>query len=404
MSTTDEFENVYPDEGSTSINDPQGNVIIHNDPTASNPFGGAIADFILFGITNGAFQYGPSQGVNTSIGSNNPMPYWTGPWVVSGNSIDVQWVSDSASPSGYNLRFTMNVGAAGDAAYMEQIVPIGGSRWQWTGDYLRTAVKGVSGSFSGVGHLTLSLQYLDATLAPTGSVYSSNTNTLGSNLVNPVLLTSTTTPPANAHYAQIRIGVNRNSLATTNVLVMDFTDVRLDRAVAAVLLGDIGVQHKAPAAIQWDTTHLTFSDDTGSVMFDITKTLGINAYQTLNALAGLSLGGALISNVINPTVSGSQNDWSPTGLSTCSGVVMSLSGAYTITGFDATGFVDGQTFFLQVYGTSDLTLSHNSSSSSSGNRFTLPGGASYTVSNRGGVWILYYSAVNAVAPWHILDN
>lgn len=91
-------------------------------------FGGPTADFILYGVVNGAFAQGPPDPTGNIEPVNNPLPYWYGPVQVSGGAITCQWVVDASSPSGQNLRFTINAGAAADEAYFEQIVSVGGTR------------------------------------------------------------------------------------------------------------------------------------------------------------------------------------------------------------------------------------------------------------------------------------
>src|SRR3990167_6865191 len=128
------------------------------------------------GVLNGSFPLGPGLGLSTSIGSNNTMPYWSGLHVVSGNAITATWERDS-SGSDYNLRFTMAAGAAGDEAYVEQIVRIPHSKAYTTVPsalfYGPTALIGTAGS---------ALAYVTAQFLQSDGV--TTTGTVGTNTIS----------------------------------------------------------------------------------------------------------------------------------------------------------------------------------------------------------------------------
>ena len=74
--------------------------------------------------------------------------------------------------------------------------------------------------------------------------------------------------------------------------------------------------------------------------------------------------------IITPTaLSGSTNDWSPTGLSGANTIRASASAAYNLTGL--TGGTDGRIIILKNVGSYTITLVNESASSSAANRFTL---------------------------------
>jgi hypothetical protein len=119
----------------------------------------------------------------------------------------------------------------------------------------------------------------------------------------------------------------------------------------------------------------------------------------------LTVGKAVIeSGIITDTIAADKNNYSPTGLATCATLVTTVTGATrTVTGFDATGFVDGQEFTIINDNTNQLTFAHSSASSSSGNRIGCPGAASKTISTNGSATFSYQSANFPVAPFRMIS-
>jgi len=123
--------------------------------------------------------------------------------------------------------------------------------------------------------------------------------------------------------------------------------------------------------------------------------------------ASLNVSGKTIqSGIIVPALSGNVNDWAPAGLATATIVTVDLSSASrTVTGISATGLTEGQVFLICPYGGgagTSLTLSNNSTSSLSGNRFTNPGAADVVVRNGGGVRVVYLPTKSAAAPFTVI--
>src|SRR3990170_5985475 len=84
-----------------------------------------MADFVLYGVYNGAFEASPPLGVGTNlVAVTNELFGWGAVVQGSGNAITGQQVADPDSPSGYNLRLNIAPGAAGDYAYVEQVVHV----------------------------------------------------------------------------------------------------------------------------------------------------------------------------------------------------------------------------------------------------------------------------------------
>jgi hypothetical protein len=110
------------------------------------------------------------------------------------------------------------------------------------------------------------------------------------------------------------------------------------------------------------------------------------------------------SNIITDTIAADKNNYSPGSLSTCATLITTVTGATrTITGFDATGFVDGQEFTIINDNTNQLTFAHASASSSSGNRIGCPGAVSKTISTNGSATFVYQSANFAAAPFRMIS-
>ena len=108
-------------------------------------FGGPTADFILYGVVNGAFAQGPAHPEDIHRPAEQPDALLGRAVPVSGGAIQVSWVTDASSPSGHNLRFTLNPGAAGDKAYVETVVPVAGTRSQSQAERWRIKTMAKSG-------------------------------------------------------------------------------------------------------------------------------------------------------------------------------------------------------------------------------------------------------------------
>lgn len=93
------------------------------------------------------------------------------------------------------------------------------------------------------------------------------------------------------------------------------------------------------------------------------------------------------SGVIRPTVSSSQNNWSPTGLSTASTIIVLAVSTPDITGL--AGGAAGRVIRLLngASGTTSLTLKTDSASSTAANQFSI--GADLTLTAQSGVYLVY---------------
>lgn len=225
--------------------------VLPEEPTANqqgvDPPGplSANTDLMNFGVFNGNFRLGPPKpadnlDVASSTASSNFMPGWR--FVQSSNSnITASQVRNTGSPSGSNLRFTFAAGAAGDEAYVEQIVDIGGSRQRWVADTLRfVVIAGASntGTFTAEmrsQYLTTNGNIIDMPAEQTVSLAPA-AGTLDSTFDYPE---GADTVPGNARFLRLRLVARRGGAANGATGTLDFTDVRRDRASAFVRLPDI---------------------------------------------------------------------------------------------------------------------------------------------------------------------
>ena len=200
---------------------------------------------------------------------------------------------------------------------------------------------------------------------------------------NPVRAQSSTTPAA--------VGTAAVGTGTTDARA-DHVHATGAGTPSTQAFGDAAAVGSGPAAAMTDHKH------------------AMPANPTTGAIAPTKItdsGALVLSGIIFPTISANQNDWAPTGLSTCTGIVVNGSaGSRTITGLSASGFTEGQ--MLWIYGISlgggTLTLADQSASSASGNRFFCPGGTNYVINQHGGVMVVYSPTASAASPWLVLGK
>lgn len=103
---------------------------------------------------------------------------------------------------------------------------------------------------------------------------------------------------------------------------------------------------------------------------------------------------AVLPVVLTPTLTASQNDWSP-GIADV--ILVTATGALNVTGLAASA-VTGFPVTIVNVGASNITLSHESSSSTAANRFRSAYGANYVLYADGGSATLMYDG----SRWRIL--
>ena len=166
-------------------------------------FGSLVQEYIISRVLNGAFAAGPPD-PDSPVGEDNVLPYWK--FVQeSGSAFTARW-SLSAANVGL-VTFAMASGAAGDRAYLEQYVRISpNTSATWIHDVMPFAAgDGVSVDAYAAA------QFLDGTLAATGSAVSSAT--LSS--IGEPLYPNLTGIKADGFYIRVRIGAQRDSGAAT---------------------------------------------------------------------------------------------------------------------------------------------------------------------------------------------
>lgn len=209
----------------------------------------AITDFVNAGVFNGNFRLGPpdpSQNIDvaSSTSGSNFMRGWR--FVQSSNTnITLKQVRDASSASGSNLRFTFGAGAASDAAYIEQLVDIGGNRQRQVGDILRASAALVSGANV---FLRLRMQYLNVD----GGIAGMPAESVSSGVPAAASWTqawaagsgsSNTPPPAGARYLRLRVEAYRSS--GSSAAAIDLYDVRRDRGIPYVVIPDRDAAYQA---------------------------------------------------------------------------------------------------------------------------------------------------------------
>jgi len=202
------------------MTDAVGNPTFSTDLNAATAVGGAFRRFLQSGVFNGDFAltpYAPSGAITV----DNPLPYWT--FVqASGTAISAASVADAATASGRVLQLTMAAGAAGDDAYIEQIVAINGSAAQnWYHMPFVTFKRTGSASVECYGFA----QFLKADgTTTTGSSYSfafTNITVYQEISLHP----NAGIQPTDAYYLLVRAGLRRAGAATSATAVATFPEV-----------------------------------------------------------------------------------------------------------------------------------------------------------------------------------
>jgi hypothetical protein len=241
--------------------DEYGNPTIYgttDNDSDTSPIDGRITEALTYGVLNGSFGRGPAD-PNHDITDINPMSDWTGPVSVSGGAITAQWVADTGSPSGYNLRFTINPGAANDESYFEQKIPIGGSRARWT----QLVVWAYA--IAGAANTTTFRAKLDAsTLDVNGNVVDTlgfDSNDLAAGTEG-AIANETGRIGATATQLRIRIGVVRTGAASASGTI-DFSEVRAERSQLKVYLNDADPTYAFPGQLSQSSGQITLRAGNG---------------------------------------------------------------------------------------------------------------------------------------------
>ena len=201
----------------------------------------AWADLINFGVYNGNFRLGPPQAasnidVASSVSGSNFVPGYR--FVQSSNTtITAQHVRNVTSPSGSNFRFAFTNATTGHAAYIEQLVDVGGSKASWMSNVMRSFAAHSPDD----AELTMRLQYLttDGTVvgmppeyAVTGTVLDGESRIL---MAAESSTNSKFAPPA-ARYLRVRL----EARAATNIAsgYVDVFELRRGQGSTEIRLTD----------------------------------------------------------------------------------------------------------------------------------------------------------------------
>jgi hypothetical protein len=379
----------------------QGNV----EDTAGGfvAFAGPTADFILTGVVNGSFSQGPPNPDASIEAAVNPLPYWYGPVVVQGSGWSCTWGSNAAYPSGHSLSISLTNGVADDEVYFEQIVPVAGSYYRAVGDVVRISVVN-TGSVACSSRIAL--QYLTIDGTETGNATSTRDGVAGGATDFDTLFAhsrDTGPPPADVAYLRIRVGLVADGSGTC---VLNVTDVRRDMARMWLSVTEqSSINSYAPGLIYQDFGRVNIEPDGGSGERLRVSTSG-TIVGSLSVTGNASYEQATIqAGIITPTISANTDDWSPTGLATCSVIFCTVSGgSRNLTGFDATDFTEGQQFILYPTGGNPIVIVNNSGLSSSGNRINGIANANTTILNNSGALFVYAPSVSAATPFRMLLN
>lgn len=334
----------------------------------------------------------PTDNINDTT---NPLPYWS--FVQdSGTTVTVQSSVQSAAGSGYEMSWSMTAGAAGDSAYLEQIVPVFASR-------TRSFVYRVWASFFPVGagdasKASLEGQYLksDGTMTGAVSISTAATSALAAGGTDLYATPDAVAAPSDAYSLRVRVGYQRGTLAAgTAGLGVLLGEVRIYVHANQLMLPDTA----DPATWGWGHLGqtngvLTLSQQAGVAVKSI---LVGNADGTRQILGGVKVKtgdlqydqrfNATSVSVLSPAqIVANTDDYNPATLATHGILRINSDAARNITGIVAG--TAGDMLLLINIGAFTITLVHDATSTAA-NRFFCPGSASVLLRANGFVWIYY---------------
>lgn len=137
------------------------------------------------------------------------------------------------------------------------------------------------------------------------------------------------------------------------------------------------------------------AEDATGMYLATTNTLGFStggaARMVIGSTGNVTLNYGLIGTITNATqITSNQNDYNPTSLATSFIMHISSDAARDITGLAAPSGSVPKVIVLSNAGGNNITLKHESASSTDVNRFNLPGGVDAVMNTHDAVW-LYYS-------------
>lgn len=190
-------------------------------------FGPTWRRFITTGMYNSDFAAAPPD-TAAVISSPNPLPFWT--FVqASGTAITMTSVADTANGSGRSIQVQMTAGAAGDDAYIEQVVPVATNQDQ---SYWYTA-HGTwkTGATTSVAKVYTTAQYLKSdgstTTGTAGSQEITTTDIGATTLYQVGTSANAMVTPTDAAYLRVRVGFKRDAAATSVTETLTLVETRV---------------------------------------------------------------------------------------------------------------------------------------------------------------------------------
>ena len=230
---------------------------------SSGGFGATWRRFIQGGVYNGDFAASTPTSANNVNDATNALPYWSFTQV-SGTAITAVSASDGSSASGRVLRFDMAAGAAADESYVEQIIPVNGTRNRQYAYYAQATF--LTGSTVSAALMYLSVAYLtsaQAEISGTAVVSSRTTTGIGANTLVTLSVPGGATAgvPTNAAYMRVRVGYKRDVAPVGTTESVSLCEVALLSGASAVLVQEASLSSTIPSA--YGPTELT---QTGGVL------------------------------------------------------------------------------------------------------------------------------------------
>ena len=377
-----------------TINDSNGNPVLSTSPdSTSGGFGPAHRRYLLSGFYNGDFSLTPPSGGD--INAANPLPFWTSS---VNTTINVRAEADSGAASGNKVTFAVASGTAGDESYLEQLVPINGSRGQ------SFAQVPILASLQPSNVTTTQLR----TFIRAQAIKSDGTTVTGSETTTSVvwnaygaptvydLIAITQATPADAYFLRVRIGVERVTTGSDTGTVA-FSETRMAPGAAPIYLPD----QSAPASY----AHATMVKSGGLLQVQVPKGAtpgsiisftmdGPNGLITLSPSAGtpdgyLDINGRLVGRpdttqtiIAAATAIGVDKYVQPIS----SDANYTLTAAPTI----ANGLADGQLVIIVNVGSFTITLQDQGTLAGSNLRLSA---ATVALGPRDSITLLYSSAI-----------
>jgi hypothetical protein len=221
-------------------------VLINGDSNGETAllFGPAALREIQAGVANGDFAISPADAEGT-ITADNALPYWTFTDTSSSGAITCALVADTASASGYVLRFTIAPGTTtGKSAKISRYVPVATSRNRSLVVYPEVFIVS---NFSASAQIRITWSYVKADYTATGTGSSRSTTTSGSLAPTPSVALSV---PSDAAYLYISIDAATTGTYTAGGSA-DLAEVLLITAPEALLISEkLTPASYAPALLQ----------------------------------------------------------------------------------------------------------------------------------------------------------